>query len=75
MRIMVSGGLFSRAEGLWEEIGADAFAENPLEALERACIHPDAYVAQRTINRRKRRKTEVAETKKLRTAKEKAHAC
>lgn len=75
MRIMVSGGLFSRADGLWEEIGADAYAENPIEALERACTHPDEYVAQRTINRRKRRKTQVKETKNLKTAKAKAHVC
>jgi len=34
MRIMVSGGLFNRAEGLWEEIGADLFASNALEALQ-----------------------------------------
>lgn len=34
MRIMVSGGLFNRAEGLWEEIGADLFAATALEALQ-----------------------------------------
>ncbi|MHC4720661.1 MAG: cobalamin B12-binding domain-containing protein, partial [Planctomycetota bacterium] len=33
MRIMVSGGLFNRAEGLWQEIGADLFAPTALEAL------------------------------------------
>ncbi|MCF7974505.1 MAG: cobalamin-dependent protein [Phycisphaerae bacterium] len=63
MRIMVSGGLFARAEGLWEEIGADAFASTPTEALERACANPENYVAQRTINRRKRRKTPATEVK------------
>lgn len=36
MRIMVSGGLFNRAEGLWEEIGADLFAATALEALQAA---------------------------------------
>ncbi len=61
MRIMVSGGLFARAEGLWEEIGADAFATTPAQALERACKDPDNYVAQRTINRRKKRKTPATE--------------
>jgi len=33
MRIMVSGGVFNRAEGLWDEIGADLFAPNAREAL------------------------------------------
>jgi len=33
MRIMVSGGVFNRAEGLWEEIGADLYAETPVQAL------------------------------------------
>ena len=28
MRIMLSGGVFGRAEGLWQEIGADLFAES-----------------------------------------------
>ncbi|MBI9018652.1 MAG: cobalamin-dependent protein [Phycisphaerae bacterium] len=33
MRIMLSGGVFNRAEGLWEEIGADMFASTAKEAL------------------------------------------
>lgn len=56
MHIMVSGGLFNRAEGLWEEIGADAFAATGLEALRIAC--DDAQMSRcdrRTINRRKRK--------------------
>ncbi len=36
MRIMVSGGIFNRAEGLWEEIGADLFAPTAKDALEEA---------------------------------------
>jgi methanogenic corrinoid protein MtbC1 len=36
MQIMVSGGIFNRAEGLWEEIGADTFASNANEALKAA---------------------------------------
>lgn len=32
-RIMLSGGVFNRAEGLWEEIGADLFAATAKEAL------------------------------------------
>ncbi|MHC4309294.1 MAG: hypothetical protein ACYSSN_05070, partial [Planctomycetota bacterium] len=34
MRIMLSGGVFNRAEGLWEEIGADLFASTAFEALQ-----------------------------------------
>lgn len=56
LRIIVSGGLFNRAEGLWEEIGADGFASTAAEALQVAAdesqvAHPD----RRTVNRRKRR--------------------
>jgi len=34
MQILVSGGVFNRAEGLWEEIGADMFAATAKEALD-----------------------------------------
>ena len=34
LRIMLSGGVFNRAEGLWDEIGADLFAATAKEALE-----------------------------------------
>lgn len=34
MRIMLSGGVFGRAEGLWEEIGADLYAEDIQQAIE-----------------------------------------
>ncbi|MCE5184614.1 MAG: cobalamin-dependent protein [Planctomycetaceae bacterium] len=33
MRIMLSAGVFGRAEGLWEEIGADLYAETATEAV------------------------------------------
>lgn len=33
MRIMLSGGVFGRAEGLWEEIGADLYANTAAEAV------------------------------------------
>jgi len=33
MNIMISGGVFNRAEGLWEEINADLFAPTAQEAL------------------------------------------
>jgi len=56
MRIMVSGGLFNRAEGLWQEIGADLFAPTAQQALEVASEGmPQQQSEQRTINRRKRK--------------------
>ena len=62
MRIMVSGGLFARAEGLWQEIEADLYAATPVEALELAASDaPPAPAEQRTINRRRRRKPVVRE--------------
>jgi methanogenic corrinoid protein MtbC1 len=36
MNIMVSGGVFNRANGLWREVKADLFAETAVEALDRA---------------------------------------
>jgi len=56
MKIMVSGGLFNRAEGLWEEIGADMFAETAVEAVQIASQTEPPEPAVRTINRRKRTK-------------------
>jgi len=62
MRIMVSGGLFARAEGLWQEMEADLYAATPVEALELAASDaPPAPPEQRTINRRRRRKPVVRE--------------
>lgn len=33
MNVVLSGGVFSRADGLWQEVGADAFVAGPREAL------------------------------------------
>jgi methanogenic corrinoid protein MtbC1 len=63
MRIMLSGGVFDRAEGLWEEIGADLYAETASEAIRIANAHQeDVPTPRRTINRRKRRKEETLPT-------------
>lgn len=60
MRIMVSGGLFNRAEGLWEEIGADAFAATALEAIQITSSHDQIpRCERRTINRRKKRRQTI----------------
>lgn len=62
MRIMASGGLFNRAEGLWQEMEADLYAENAIEALEVASSDaPVTHGEQRTINRRKKRRQVVPE--------------
>ncbi len=57
LRVMVSGGLFNRAEGLWEEMEADMYAATPAEALQIAANHEDMpRCERRTINRRKKRR-------------------
>ena len=56
MQLMVSGGLFNRAEGLWQEIGADAFAATAEQALEIAAGSIPIEPIARTINRRKRKR-------------------
>jgi methanogenic corrinoid protein MtbC1 len=42
MRIMLSGGVFNRAEDLWDEIGADLFAESAMKAVQVASSKPAA---------------------------------
>ena len=54
MRIMVSGGLFNRAEGLWQEIGADLFAATALEAIQIAS--QDSPIEQESVPISRRRK-------------------
>ena len=55
MKIMLSGGVFSRAEGLWEEIGADVYAETACEAVYLAQLGPEVLPAPvRTIKQRSR---------------------
>ena len=57
MRIMVSGGLFNRAEGLWQEMEADLYAPTALEALQVASNdNPVVHCERRTMNRRKKRR-------------------
>lgn len=56
IQIAVGGGVFNRAEGLAEEIGADLWAETPLEMVDSLIECPDqrADKAQRTVGRAKR---------------------
>lgn len=61
MRIMLSGGVFNRAEGLWEEIGADLFAATAFEALHVASNDtPEEHNERRSIKRRKKRGQKIA---------------
>jgi methanogenic corrinoid protein MtbC1 len=55
MKIMLCGGVFGRAEGLWEEIGADTYADTPAAAVEAAASEKPIVEPVRTINRRKRK--------------------
>ncbi len=55
MRIMLSGGLFNRAEGLWEEMGADLFAATAIEAVQTASLDKPGEGEPRAIGRRRKR--------------------
>lgn len=56
-QIVVGGGVFNRAEGLAEEIGADLWASDPLELVERMIHEPErrAEETQRTVGRKRRK--------------------
>ncbi len=61
LQINVGGGIFNRAEGLAEEIGADLWANDPLELVELMDESPEQRMSQdqRTVGR-KRRKSSAA---------------
>lgn len=56
VQIVVGGGVFNRAAGLAEEIGADLWATNPKELLEKLISEPGrrATPDQRTVGRHRR---------------------
>jgi methanogenic corrinoid protein MtbC1 len=56
-QVVVGGGVFNRAEGLAEEIGADLWAESPADLLIEMESSPKrkASPGQRTVGRNKRR--------------------
>lgn len=55
MKIMLSGGIFDRAEGLWQEVGADMHASTAAEAVKIAAADESERVQpRRTIKRRKK---------------------
>ena len=55
MKIMLSGGVFGRTEGLWEEIGADMYADTASESVRIASeSEENLQKPKRTIKRRKK---------------------
>ncbi len=60
MNVMISGGVFNRADGLWEEVNADLFARSASEALEIAGTavprKPEVRVPGAPKKRRRRRR-------------------
>jgi len=56
MQVMCCGGIYKRAEGLAEEIGADLYAPDAAEAVAIANANPDrkATVEQQTVGRTRR---------------------
>jgi methanogenic corrinoid protein MtbC1 len=69
MQIMCCGGIYKRAEGLSEEIGADLYAPDALDAVKVAAEHPTrrASVDQQTVGRTRR--IRKAEARKAQTTK------
>ena len=55
LQVIVGGGVFNRAEGLAEEIGADLWASDPISLVEEMAAKPERRMdpAQRTVGRRK----------------------
>ncbi|MHC4706919.1 MAG: cobalamin B12-binding domain-containing protein [Planctomycetota bacterium] len=60
MRIMLSGGVFNRAMGLWQEIGADLFAETAAQALCAASEDRPIEAEPVATGRRRRRRQKAA---------------
>ena len=55
LQIIVGGGVFNRAEGLAEEIGADLWANDPFSLMEEMSTKPNRRMNpnQRTVGRRR----------------------
>jgi methanogenic corrinoid protein MtbC1 len=56
LQLVVGGGVFNRAEGLAEEIGADLWADSPADLVKQLSDNPDKRMTsdQRTVGRRRR---------------------
>lgn len=66
MQVMCCGGIYKRAEGLSEEIGADLYAPDAASAVAVANEHPHrrATVDQQTVGRTRRVRKAAAEARK-----------
>lgn len=75
MQIMCCGGIYKRAEGLAEEIGADLYAPDAAEAVQIANQHPDrkATVDQQTVGRTRRIRKAAARKERQQTGRENQH--
>ena len=62
MNVVVSGGIYNRADGLWQEVGADVYAENARDLLRLANeLRPREPGAPRQgIVKKRRRRRRVA---------------
>ncbi len=62
LQIAVGGGVFNRAEGLADEIGADIYASTPLEMVESLVFDADqrSGLAQRTVGRNRTKQKRAA---------------
>lgn len=62
LQIVVGGGVFNRAEGLAEEIGADVWAKSPAELLKKLVTQDGrrAKESQRTVGRSRRPSSNTA---------------
>lgn len=60
LQVVVGGGVFNRAEGLAEEIGADLWAASPAELVRSITEAPARRMGadQRTVGRRRRQQTQ-----------------
>jgi MerR family transcriptional regulator, light-induced transcriptional regulator len=58
LQVVVGGGVFNRADGLAEEIGADLWATSPLELVDVLVTDPSrrAVAEQRTVGRKRKAK-------------------
>jgi len=69
MKVMLSGGIFDRAGGLWEEIGADMYASTAAEAVKIAGMEDGQRPKpRRTIKRRKKVVPERVEADQMEAA-------
>jgi methanogenic corrinoid protein MtbC1 len=64
-QVAVGAGVFNRAEGLAEEIGADLWATDPLEMVEKLVAEPErrATSGQRTVGKNKKPTAPVQQRK------------